>query len=245
MNKIRIFKSTNCVPFVASVRKAGVSTILAILGLLGSTGAHAANPIVYSSGFEEASIAPFWTVTAAFGSASLSKDFAYDGTHSIKFESSPGGQREISLAHSFGVSTRGTVSVAFYDYAPGQETLYEHLTISNSKSPEFSVAVGTMDFDSECYTAYMVTAAGTELGPNALCGIYPQTSTTPVKRTLGWHILTIAAGTTSTEIAIDGQTVFVGPVCYFDTIQFVVSGPSWRPDTSAYIDGFSFTPLSY
>ena len=68
MNMFRIFKSTNCVPFVASVRKAGVSTILAILGLLGSTGAHAANPIVYSSGFEEASIAPFWTsVTAAFG----------------------------------------------------------------------------------------------------------------------------------------------------------------------------------
>ena len=82
-----------------------------------------------------------------------------------------------------------------------------------------------MDFDSQCYTAYMVTAAGTELGPNALCGIYPRASTTPVKRTLGWHILTIAAGTTSTEIAIDGQTVFVGPVCYFDTIQFVVSGP--------------------
>jgi hypothetical protein len=102
-----------------------------------------------------------------------------------------------------------------------------------------------MDFDSQCYTAYMVTAAGTTLGPNANCGIYPQESTSPVRRTPGWHVLTIAVGATSTEIAIDGKTVFVGPVYPFDSIRFEVSGPWWRPNTVAYIDEFSFTPLSY
>lgn len=66
-----------------------------------------------------------------------------------------------------------------------------------------------------------------------------------MKRTFGWHILTIAVGAASTEIAIDGEAVFVGPLYWFDTIRFAVSGPSWRPNTLAYIDDFSFTPLTY
>lgn len=88
MNRVRNFKSTNRVPFL-TVRQTGIPVALAILFLLGSARAHAANPIAYRSGFEEASLAPFWTVTAAFGSASLSKDVAYDGTHSVKLQSCP------------------------------------------------------------------------------------------------------------------------------------------------------------
>jgi hypothetical protein len=245
MNHLNIVKSVRRLHLVGLTHKTAVAAAVAALALLCNVQANAANPIFYSSGFEEATIAPFWTVTDVFGSASLSKDVAYDGTHSVKFQSSSGGNRAISVVHSFSVSTRGTVSIAFYDYAPGQETLYEQLNVYSTKSPGSSVSVGTMDFDSQCYEASMVTAGGSTLGPNALCGFYPQQSTSPVKRTAGWHIFTIAVGAASTEIAIDGVTVFVGPVYWFDTIRFEVSGPSWRPNTVAYIDDFAFAPLSY
>src|SRR5690348_12301070 len=77
MNRFPIFKNTNRLPFRESAQKACAPSALAILALLGCAWAQAANPIAYSSGFEEASIVPFWTVPAAYGSASLSKDVAY------------------------------------------------------------------------------------------------------------------------------------------------------------------------
>jgi len=216
---------------------------LTLLPLLGSARAYGL-PIPYASSFEE-NLFPFWTKTTVFGSISRTADVAYDGTHALKFQSASGGDRKIAIQHRFVNPTKGTVSIAFYDAAPGQETLYEQLSIANSMVPGSLVAVGTMDFDSNCYTAYMVSASGQTIGPNANCGIYPQESTTPVKRIAGWHVLTISVGQSATEIAIDGQIVFAGPVYSFDTIRFQVSGPSWRPDTTAYIDSFSFNPLSY
>ncbi len=222
--------------------------VLAGLALLGGTSAYgapaASNPIPYSTGFEENQLPPFFTLSAEYGTASLVKDFAYDGTHARKLQSTSGGNRAISLQHSFGTLTKGTVSIAFYDTAPGQQTLYEQLSISNSKSPGSSVSVGTMDFDQTCMEASMVSASGTTTGANADCGIYPQQSTSPVRRTAGWHILTIAVGL-ATEIAIDGQIVFTGPPYTFDSVKFEVSGPAWRGNTLAYIDSFSYTPLTY
>ena len=82
------------------------------------------------------------------------------------------------------------------------------------------------------------------LGPNANCGIYPGPETTPVKRTLGWHVLSISYDLSSVSIAIDGTVVYTAQVNYtFDTVSLVVTGPYWRPNTEAYFDNFSFAPL--
>jgi hypothetical protein len=86
---------------VSSARRAGVCMAIAGLVLVCNVLAQAATapPIGYTSSFEESSIAPFWTLTADFGSVALSKDVAYGGTHAIKFQSSSGGNRGISLVH--------------------------------------------------------------------------------------------------------------------------------------------------
>jgi len=43
---------------------------------------------------------------------------------------------------------------------------------------------------------------------------------------------------------IDGAPVYTTTADYsFDTITLNVSGPSWRPDTNAYFDDFTYTPI--
>jgi len=198
--------------------------------------------ISFTDSFEGVTLYPYWSLATQNGTIGTSTNFAYSGSRSLRIASRSGGDRSIVLKHNFGLLTKGVVSIAFYDAAPGEETLYEQFAVYNSKNPAVSAAVGTMDFDSECYMA----GFGTD-GPNALCGIYPQMSTAPVKRTAGWHVLTISYGQTTVSISIDGKVVFVStPGNYqFDTIQISVSGPSWRPDTTAYFDNFQFTPLTY
>lgn len=221
--------------------------LLAALVVFGVRVAHAATPptVPFSDSFEGLSIYPYWGVIDDFGSIALSKDLSYSGSHALKFTSASGGNRQISLVHSFGLLTKGTVSIAFYDVAPGQQTLYEQLSAFNSKTGE-SAAVGTMDFDSECYTAYFILN-NVISGPNANCGIYPQASTAPIKRTTGWHVLSISFGQSIVSLSIDGQVVYSTPSgnYQFDTVRFEVSGPYWRPNTVAYIDDFKFTPLAY
>jgi hypothetical protein len=218
-----------------------------LLGLALAAGAvavaHAAGPVVpFADSFEGTSVYPYWKVGQVFGTVSLSTDRAYAGSHSLKFTSASGGNRGITLTHSFGALTKGAISVAFYDVAPGQETLYEQLILTNSQNSAVSASVGTMDFDSECYEARF----GPNSGPNANCGIYPQETTTPVKRAAGWHILSISFGQYNVSISIDGRPVYTIWGNYqFDTAQLSVTGPSWRPDTVAYFDDFKFIPLSF
>jgi hypothetical protein len=107
----------------------------------------------------------------------------------VKFMSVSGGQREIHLKHVFSTPVKGTVSVWLNDTAPGQETLYEGVTLYNSAQPKLVASVGTQDFDAFCYAATFVDSSGVSSGQNANCGIYPQLSTTNVRRTSGWHNL--------------------------------------------------------
>ena len=144
----------------------------------------------------------------------------------------------------FGTPTKGSVGVYLYDTAPGQETLYENLVLSNSSQPSLAASIGTQDFDAYCYEADFSDKAGKAYGQNASCGRYPQVSTTSVTRTLGWHYLNIIFRPGSVAFYIDG-----GPALFtvsgdysFDTIDLKVSGPSWRPNTVAYFDSFSFVP---
>lgn len=256
-----MYRFLRCTPIVSAVPSAAerypvtssaawaIANKLLLLALAASTltVAHAAAPpaVAFSDSFEGLSIYPYWSVIDDFGSIGLSKDVSYSGAHALKFSSASGGNRQISLVHNFGLLTKGTVSIAFYDVAPGQETLYEQLSVYNSKTGE-NAAVGTMDFDSECYSAAFVLN-NVSFGPNANCGIYPQATTSPIKRTPGWHVFSVSYGQSAISLSIDGRVVYTTSSgnYQFDTIRFEVSGPYWRPNTVAYIDDFKFTPLTY
>jgi hypothetical protein len=216
-------------------------TALAMIALfIAGRCAHSQN-VAFHDSFEGAAVYPFWNVAQSNGSISLSTDHAYAGSHALRFAPTSGGDRNIVLSHQFPSSVKGTVSVAFYDAAPGTQTLYEQLRVSDSRNPALVASVGTMDFDSQCYEAFLGST-----GPNASCGIYPQFSTSPIRRSSGWHVLTIAVGQSTVAISIDGVKVTSVPGDYqFDTISLSVSGPPWRPDTVAYFDDFQFTPFRY
>ncbi len=209
-------------------------TLLSV-GLAGAT----TSPIEpFSDSFEGATIYPYWSISQEFGLISLSKDQVYSGSQSVKVTSTSGGQRNILLSHQFSALTKGAVSVAFYDVAPGQETLYERLVVSNSKYPDINASVGTEDYDSQCYMANFKSD-----GPNASCGVYPGELTTPVRRSPGWHVFSIFYDQSSVSISIDGDVIYTAAGSYrFDTIEIYVDGPYWRPNTVAYFDNFSFTP---
>lgn len=194
-----------------------------------------------ADGYEGSALDPFWTVTQQFGTISLTTEQAHNGIQSAKFSSFFGGQREMHLTHTFPTAQKGTFSIYFYDVAPGQETLYEKLNLYNSISGE-SASIGTQDFDAFCYTAQLYNSNTNVLqGPNGNCGIFPQTSTTNVTRTTGWHKLEINVAASSISFAIDGTQVFNSPGDYnFDSVDISVTGPFWRPDTVAYFDDFSF-----
>jgi hypothetical protein len=136
----------------------------------------------FNDGFEAPTLDPFWTPTLQLRTIAPSTDLAHSGTHSAKFTTSGGGQREIILSHKFSSAIQGDFNVYFYDYAPGQETLYEQFNLQNSATGDVA-ALGTMDFDANCYTAYLSTPGG-GLGPNANCGIFPQTTTSNVTLTV-------------------------------------------------------------
>jgi DNA polymerase III delta prime subunit len=108
------------------------------------------------------------------------------------------------------------------------------------QSGEFQASVGTQDFDANCYKAFVGNGA---FGPNANCGVYPQLETTPVQRTPGWHVFSVDYGASTVSVSIDGLVVLTAPVDYeFDTIQLSVSGPNWRPNTTAYFDNYTSHP---
>jgi hypothetical protein len=197
----------------------------------------------YDDDFEGVAINPFWVVTERYGTVTLSTAQSHNGSQSVAFSSTSGGQRDMRLTHDFPSPVVGDFSVYFYDAAPGQETLYERLTLYNSAQPNAVASIGTQDYDASCYTAYVVDAGGSVLGPNANCGVHPDVRTTDVPRTLGWHLLRISVLDNMISFAIDGQQVFsTGGEFSFDRVELSVSGPYWRPDTTAYFDDFSFVP---
>jgi hypothetical protein len=114
---------------------------------------------------------------------------------------------------------KGSVSVWLNDTAPGQETMYEGVTLYNSAQPKLVASVGTQDFDAFCYAATFVDSSGVSSGQNANCGIYPELSTTNVRRTSGWHNLVVVFGANSATFSIDSSApLFTVPGDYsFDT----------------------------
>ena len=185
---------------------------------------------------------PFWTLTQQYGTARLVQgtNHSFGGHQALKFSSTQGGQREMIAAHTFTLPQKGTFSIWFYDVAPGQETQYEQMSLSNSVTGDYA-SIGTQDFDAFCYEAQLYNYnTKVQQGPNQNCGIYPQISTTNVQRTAGWHNLSIFVGTDSITLAIDGTSVFTTAGNYsYDSVSIFQSGPGWRPDTYSYWDDFA------
>ena len=196
----------------------------------------------YVDTFVASTLYSYWTVTQQYGTASLSTavNRTPGGKHSLTFASSPGGQRNIQVAHTYGSQQKGTFSVWLYDVAPGQETQYEQIVLNNSVTGD-SASIGTQDFDAYCYEAQLYNSnTQVQQGPNQNCGIYPQISTTNVPRTAGWHNLTITVGSDSVTLAIDGKAVFTASGNYsYNSVTLSQSGPYWRPDTYSYWDNFA------
>lgn len=85
----------------------------------------------YCDSFEGKTLNPFWTVRQEYGSVMLTSEQSHLGSQSIKLDAKRGGLREIWMSHRFADITKGTVSVWFYDTAPGAETLYAALVLYN------------------------------------------------------------------------------------------------------------------
>ena len=193
-------------------------------------------PQTFCDSFEAADFDPFWELEAQFGSVTLSTEQSHDGTQSVKFSSISGGNRSLSLTHGLGQIVKGTVSVWFYDTAPGQQTLYSHLDLWNSTipygEPGFLFSVGVEDWIPDVYSRIGPDAIGDQVRSN-------------IPRTLGWHHFEIRIGETEGTIYIDGNEVLAFTGDYgFDKIDLVTFGPSWRPNATYYFDELCFVPAT-
>ena len=199
-----------------------------------------ATSINFSTGFEGLTVDPFFTTTQTNGTLALTSNQVFAGAQSLEINSPTGpGQRDVSLRHFFNEPFQGTASVQFYDFAPGQQTLYESLNLGNSATG-LGVSVGTRDYDASCYIAIVDSPTLGSNGPNATCGSFPDVATTSVLRTLGWHLFSVTFGSTAVTISIDGTQVYsYSGSLSFDTVSLSVTGPGFRPTTTAYFDNFS------
>ncbi|MDQ3686964.1 MAG: hypothetical protein M3430_15415 [Acidobacteriota bacterium] len=96
-------------------------------------------------GFEGQTLDPFWTVRQEYGTATLSSEQSHIGTQSVELSPKRDGQREVHMTHQFDDVMKGTVSVWFYDSAPGGETLYAGLAVLNRALKQYSSAVTSPD----------------------------------------------------------------------------------------------------
>jgi hypothetical protein len=177
----------------------------------------------YFDNFEAPTFDPFWTLVQQNGTIQLSTDQSYSGTQSVKMSSpSGGGQRNIWLTHTFPQTTKGTLSVWWYDTLGN---LYSGLYAFNSITG-YQTSVGVYDNSLPLY----VWTAGT---PNY----------TTVPRTLGWHKLMIQFTPTGINFLIDDVLVGTANGDFsFDSVLLLLSGPSYDPAATFYFDDFTFAP---
>lgn len=193
----------------------------------GGAGAEIMNTVSFEDDFEAAIIDPFWdSISEEYGTVSLSADQAHSGTQSLRMQSESGGNRGMTVRHHLDEPSKGTISVRFYDSAPGRQTLYAFVEGWNTElpwgEPGYRFGVGIRDAWC-CY--YQIQDSNHQ---------------TSVPRTLGWHEFTIVYGADALQIFIDGVKVQDKPGEYaFDKVTMGMFGPSWRPNATYYWDDFS------
>ena len=99
----------------------------------------------YCDDFEGKTLNPFWTVRQQYGTAALSSDVSHQGAQSIKLSPKSGGVREIFMTHHFADVMKGTISVWFYDTAPGAETQYAEVWLYNRTIKQYSATALSPD----------------------------------------------------------------------------------------------------
>ena len=205
------------------IRSRICGAILLLIATLGGTQS-VQGQLRFSDTFE---LKRFWSVFEQYGSVGLSSDVSRSGTMSLKLSSESGGQRYIWVEHTFATPWRGTLSVWFYDTAPGSETLYVGL-FANYSDPNGGFAVNVADWNSSHYVW-----GGPGVGE----------SPTSVPRTIGWHEFKLRVATEGFDAFIDGILVGSIPGNFdFRDVRLQLSGPIWRPNATFYFDDFTFAP---
>ena len=111
------------------------------------------------------------------------------------------------------------------------------MILQNSVTGNFA-GLGTMDYDPQCYYAYLFVPPSTNLGPNGNCG-YHQLQTTDVSRTAGWQKLSVTVGGKSMVWSINDVKVFTTQGDFsFDSVLLNQSGAGAY--TYSYWDDFTY-----
>jgi hypothetical protein len=138
------------------------------------------------------------------------------------------------LSHRFPTLTYGRASIWVYDTgADLQSSNYLGLTVYNSQLNESGAYVTAWDYD-----------LGLDNGGSyvfGVPGVLPYRHTF-IDRTRAWHNWVIDSQEDELLVHVDGIEVHRGPGGrLFDTVQFHLSGPVWRPLWTGYYDDFQIT----
>ena len=183
--------------------------------------------------FEGTTLNPFWSIEDQQNATyALSPDRNHSGSQSLKLIPLSGGNRHMWLTHHTPAPNTGTVSVWFYDSAPGAATLYSFLYLQNTtvpvNAPGFRFAIGVTDYEPNRYVLYA-----------------PSDLVTNVPRTLGWHNFKISFDGAGVQFVIDGVTVLTQAGLFaFDKVTLNMFGPGGSPATTFYFDDFTLTTPS-
>ena len=208
-------------------------TLLAALGL-GLFGLSA--KAQFSDGFEGPGLNPFWSTNVQSGYVVCpSSTRAHSGSYSVELVTTATVQdKNVSIYHSFGAPTYGTVSVWVYDTgADISSGNYISFTVSGGG---FSVAnIFTADYDLGPGQNGSTYLYGVTNGPSVASAI---------DRTQAWHQFTLSCLPTAFTLKIDDVVIYTGPGGHtFDYVGLSLSGPYWRPAWNVQFDDFQFTPV--
>lgn len=190
--------------------------------------------IVFSDGFEGASLDPFWSTTLISGSLTMpSTAQVHSGSQSIRFNTtSTGVNKYVFLEHHFAEQVSGKLSVWVYDTGAN---------ISSSNALSITLAdtalnrgayINTFDYD-----------LGPGNGGDYVVGTYTIGNVfSGIDRTQGWHQWTIENSPSLLKFVVDGQTVYSSATegFTFNYLSLAMYAPGFRPSFTSHWDDVSF-----
>jgi hypothetical protein len=197
--------------FVLKRLLAGSICCAALLALRSS----AADPAVFSDGFEAPTLDGFWTTRLSLASITLSSAQVHSGTQAAQFSASGYGQKDSALEHRFASPQYGKISVWVYD----QKNYIYFSTMVHNTALGQGAGIGVQDWD---YSAYYSVAGKTS---------FP--------RSVGWHLFSMEFTASAFVASIDGQVVYSGPGGVpYDKIVLQMTGPG---SGGVVYDDFAYT----
>lgn len=215
-----------------------VGLLAACIGsaVLGFPQAHA---ILFSDGFEDTALDPFWSTMQQSGSIVVpSTAKPHTGGQSAQFNTtSTGVQKEVRLIHTFPTLQEGELSVWVWDVgADLARSNYLWLETSDSAAADRRMHIYAANYDQPflgggmTYEYYVAPLHGYSL----------------VDRTASWHEFRILGRPGEQKLWVDGVLVYSGTGDgTFDTVQIGMQGAGYDQAMTAYFDDFqiSTTPV--